>query len=66
MDEKQELRMFLKKDLREVIHEKDSIMPASDERTLPDNEMMDLLAYLDNLRGLTGEDHKKQVTGGPK
>jgi cytochrome c oxidase cbb3-type subunit 3 len=48
-DEK--LHLFLKKDLREVIHERRSLMPAYTERLLSNAELQNLLAYLTGLRG---------------
>lgn len=50
MDTSEELRMFLKKNLQEVIHKGGSLMPAYDEQTLNEKELNDLLAYLDTLR----------------
>jgi putative heme-binding domain-containing protein len=48
-DEK--LHLFLKKDLREVIHERRSLMPAYTESRLSKQELQNLLAYLTSLRG---------------
>ena len=48
-----ELHLFLKKDLREVIHERRSLMPAYPEQTLGKQGLADLLAYLTSLRGET-------------
>jgi cytochrome c oxidase cbb3-type subunit 3 len=45
-----ELHLFLKKDLREVRHERRSLMPAYTERMLSKEELQDLLSYLTNLR----------------
>ena len=50
MDPAEELQMFLKQDLAEVIHEDHSLMPQYDEQALSEKEMQDLLAYLDLLR----------------
>jgi cytochrome c oxidase cbb3-type subunit 3 len=50
MDPAEELQMFLKQDLAEVIHEHHSLMPKYDEQALSEKEMQDLLAYLDLLR----------------
>ena len=47
----QNLHLFLKKDLREVIHERRSLMPAYSERLLSNAELENLLAYLTGLRG---------------
>ncbi|HTW66882.1 MAG TPA: c-type cytochrome [Bryobacteraceae bacterium] len=48
-DEK--LHLFLKKDLREVIHERRSLMPAYAESRLSNQDLQNLLAYLSSLRG---------------
>jgi cytochrome c oxidase cbb3-type subunit 3 len=48
-DEK--LHLFLKKDLRDVLHERRSLMPAYTESQLSGEELKDLLAYLTSLRG---------------
>jgi putative heme-binding domain-containing protein len=48
-DEK--LHLFLKKDLRDVIHERRSLMPAYTESQLSAQELQNLLAYLTSLRG---------------
>jgi putative heme-binding domain-containing protein len=48
-DEK--LHLFLKKDLREVIHERRSLMPAYTESFLSTDDLQNLLAYLTGLRG---------------
>jgi putative heme-binding domain-containing protein len=48
-DEK--LHLFLKKDLREVLHERRSLMPAYTESRLSKEELQNLLAYLTGLRG---------------
>ena len=50
MDQKEELHLFLKKELRQVLYEKRSLMPDYDRRTLNETELQDLLAYLDSLR----------------
>jgi len=50
MDLGEELRMFWKKDLQEVIHEPASLMPSYSEQMLNCEELSDLLAYLDTLR----------------
>jgi len=51
MDLSENLHSYSKKDLREVIHEKKSPMPAYDRDTLDDKQLRDLVAYLDRLRG---------------
>ena len=45
-----EIHLFLKKDLKEVIHEEKSLMPAYNEAMLSDSQLRDLLAYLATLR----------------
>jgi len=45
------LHLFLKKDLRDVIHERRSLMPAYTESRLSNQELQNLLAYLSKLRG---------------
>ncbi len=44
-----EIHLFLKKDVREVIHEEKSLMPAYSEAMLSDTQLRDLLAYLATL-----------------
>jgi len=51
MTAREELRFFLKKDLKEVIHEHKSLMPPYPEGTLSQIELQDLIAYLVTLRG---------------
>jgi putative heme-binding domain-containing protein len=51
MDQGEQLHFFLKKDLRAVIHERKSLMPAYDESLLSEKELQDLIAYLAGLRG---------------
>lgn len=46
-----ELHLFLKKNLTDVVHERRSLMPAYTEPMLSADELQDLLAYLTNLRG---------------
>jgi putative heme-binding domain-containing protein len=46
-----QLHLFLKKDLREVVHERRSLMPAYTEQMLDHDELRDLLAFLTSLRG---------------
>jgi putative heme-binding domain-containing protein len=50
MDNGEELRSFLKKDLREVIEEKQSLMPNYGPDRLTNAELRDLLRYLGTLR----------------
>jgi mono/diheme cytochrome c family protein len=51
MTAREELHFFLKKDLKEVIHEHKSLMPPYPESTLSQIELQDLIAYLVTLRG---------------
>ncbi|MGH9712989.1 MAG: c-type cytochrome [Candidatus Acidiferrales bacterium] len=56
MDLSEDLHSFMKKDLREVIHERKTPMPPSDEATLSGQQLRDLVAYLDSLRGPTPQE----------
>jgi putative heme-binding domain-containing protein len=47
----QNLRFFLKKDVKEVIHERKSLMPPYSEDALSAGQLQDLIAYLETLRG---------------
>jgi len=51
MDTNEQLSTFLKKDLREVIDEKKSLMPDYGTEKLTEAELDDLLSYLRTLRG---------------
>jgi cytochrome c oxidase cbb3-type subunit 3 len=51
MTEEQSLRFFQKKDVKEVIHEHKSLMPAYKEQALGAAQLRDLVAYLETLRG---------------
>jgi cytochrome c oxidase cbb3-type subunit 3 len=51
LDMKQELRLFEKKDLAEVRHERKSLMPTYTEKIISKEELKDLVAYLVELRG---------------
>lgn len=51
MTEEQSLRFFQKKDVKEVIHERKSLMPAYAEDALGAVQLRDLVAYLETLRG---------------
>jgi putative heme-binding domain-containing protein len=55
----QDLRFFLKKDVRELIHERKSLMPAYPESVLSMPQLQDLLAYLVTL----GQDRRAAVKG---
>jgi cytochrome c oxidase cbb3-type subunit 3 len=50
MDAKEEFHLLLKKDLREVLYEKSSLMPVYSERELNKTDLQDLLAYLNTLK----------------
>jgi putative heme-binding domain-containing protein len=47
----QNLQFFLKKDVREVIHERKSLMPTYSEEALSASQLQDLIAYLETLSG---------------
>jgi len=51
MDAGQNLQFFLKKDVKQVIHERKSLMPAYSEQTLSSTALEDLVAYLQSLQG---------------
>lgn len=51
MDGDQRLRFFLKSDVKDVVHERKSLMPAYTDQTISAAELQDLLAYLERLRG---------------
>ena len=51
MDVRERLQGYLKKDLQEVIYEKESLMPAYGSQRLSDADLNDLLGYLSTLRG---------------
>ncbi len=51
LDTNQHFHFFLKKDLKRVIHEKRSLMPAYSEQAVGPEELNDLVAYLQSLRG---------------
>lgn len=51
MDTGQHLRFFLKLEVKEVTHERKSLMPAYTEQIINAAELQDLLAYLQTLRG---------------
>ena len=46
-----ELHLFLKKNLSDLVHERRSLMPAYTEQMMSAGELQDLLAYLTNLGG---------------
>lgn len=51
LDTAQKVRLFLKRDVRDVVHERKSLMPAYSEQQIPRAQLQDLLAYLESLRG---------------
>lgn len=51
MTQGEELLTFLKKDVRDVIHEETSLMPQYSEETLNKRDLRDLLAFLEKLGG---------------
>jgi cytochrome c oxidase cbb3-type subunit III len=51
MTQDEELRTFLKKDVKEVIHDQTSLMPAYGEQMLSKKDLQDLLAFLESLGG---------------
>lgn len=58
MDLSEGLHSYLKRDLREVVHEGKTAMPAFDEDTLSKEQLRDLVAYLDSLRGPAPQEKK--------
>lgn len=59
MDQAEQYHLLLKKELKEVIHDPQSLMPAYGEQTINQKDMQNLIAYLESLRG------KKQLQGKP-
>ena len=51
LDTNQQLHLLQKRDLKEVLHERKSLMPAYSEKMISPAELLDLLAYLETLRG---------------
>lgn len=54
----QELKSFLKKDLKEVTHERRSLMPSYSVDALNASQLQDLIAYLETLRGFEDKEAK--------
>jgi putative heme-binding domain-containing protein len=52
MDTSENLHLYMKKDLREVKHVDQSVMPAYTEDVLDKEQLRDLIAYLNSLRGI--------------
>ena len=46
-----QLHNFLKKDLKDIVHQQKSLMPVYDEKRLSEAELKNLLAYLATLKG---------------
>jgi cytochrome c oxidase cbb3-type subunit 3 len=59
MDLQEDLHSYLKRDLRDVTHEGKSLMPPLDEDALSNQQLRDLVAYLDSLRGLTAQEKRQ-------
>ncbi len=51
MDQGEKYHLLRKRDLREVLYDSKSLMPAYDERSLSAKDLRDLVAFLDSLRG---------------
>jgi mono/diheme cytochrome c family protein len=47
----EDLRSFFKRDVKEVVPEEQSMMPAFGPERLTDDELADLVRYLRSLRG---------------
>ena len=58
MDLDEQLQLLQKKDLREITHEGKSLMPEYNEDLLNPDQLRDLVAYLDSLRGSPAEQKK--------
>jgi putative heme-binding domain-containing protein len=58
MTGEQSLRFFQKKDVKEVRHERKSLMPAYSEEVLGAVQLRDLVAYLETLRGTPSSEAK--------
>jgi cytochrome c oxidase cbb3-type subunit III len=50
LDTHQQLQFLMKKDLKQVTHERKSLMPAYSEQMLQPADLQDLVAYLESLR----------------
>jgi len=59
MDLQEDLHFYLKNELRDVTHEGKSLMPPYDEGMLTTQQLRDLVAYLDGLRGSRTEEKKQ-------
>jgi hypothetical protein len=52
MDVRERIQGFTKSDLREILYEKDSLMPIFGPGRLNDSDLGDLVGYLSTLRGV--------------
>lgn len=52
----QQVQSFLKKDLKEVSHQRRSLMPPYSEDALDAAQLQDLIAYLETLRGMDNKE----------
>lgn len=52
----QQLQSFLKRDLKEVSHQRRSLMPPYSEDALDAEQLQDLISYLETLRGIDAEE----------
>ena len=52
LDQDERFHFLMKKGIQEVIHEKQSLMPAYSEGMLNEASLQNLVAYLVTLRGL--------------
>jgi len=51
MDQRERIQGYLKSDLKDVIYEKDSLMPVFTGERLNDRDLTDLVGYMTSLRG---------------
>ena len=54
MDTRERLQGYLRKDVQEVINEKESLMPAYGPQRLSDSDLQDLIGFLTTLKGNQG------------
>jgi len=52
MDTRERIQGYLKSDLKDIVYEKDSLMPAFGPGRLNDGDLNDLIGYLSSLRGI--------------
>ena len=60
MTEEQSLRFFQKSEVKEIVHEHKSLMPAYSEEALSAAQLQDLIAYLETLRGTASGEAKER------